>query len=83
LAFAARTRLTNDEIEVGLANAVTTNSYEREEMDRLLSETAEKALMAIAEKNYSGILGHKPKNTIELGLAISGYGTQVKAAFGK
>jgi hypothetical protein len=38
--------------------------------------------MAIAEKNYSGILGHKPKKIIELGLAISGYGTQVKAAFG-
>jgi hypothetical protein len=38
--------------------------------------------MAIAKKSYSSILGNKPKKTIELGLAISGYGTRVKAAFG-
>jgi hypothetical protein len=81
-AIAARKKLSSDEIEAGLATAVSTNSLESEEMDRLLSETAEKALMAIAEKSYSGILGgHKPKKTIELGLAISGYGTQVKAMF--
>jgi hypothetical protein len=38
--------------------------------------------MAIAKKSYSSILGNKPKKTIELGLAISGYGTRVKAVFG-
>jgi replicative DNA helicase len=60
LADVARKRLTRDEIEFGLATAVTTNGHESEEMDRILLETAEKALMAIAEKSYSGILGHKP-----------------------
>jgi hypothetical protein len=43
-----------------LATVVTTKSHESEETDGLLSDTAEKALMAIAEKSYSGILGRKP-----------------------
>jgi hypothetical protein len=83
LADMARDRLTGDEIEANL-EATAKKKYlgDPEKIDRILTDAARKALLAIAEKGYTGVLGHKPQKTIELGLAISGYGSKIKAAFG-
>jgi hypothetical protein len=53
-----------------------------EQIEDKLSQAVAKALKAIKEKNYHGIVALKAKNIIDLGLAIYGVGSKVKAAFG-
>jgi hypothetical protein len=47
-----------------------------------LSKAVALALKDIKGKNYHGIVALKAKRIIDLGLAIYGVGSQVKAAFG-
>ncbi|MDR1657109.1 MAG: hypothetical protein LBT47_06080, partial [Deltaproteobacteria bacterium] len=47
-----------------------------------LAKATEEALNNIVDRGYHGLLGHKPKEIIDLGLAIYGNGLEVKAAFG-
>ena len=51
------------------------------ELDRLLAETAQEALKAIAERDCRGAIAAYAKKTIGLGMAISRFGSKVKAAF--
>jgi hypothetical protein len=52
------------------------------EINEILVKGTQDALKAIAEKNYDDTMKLQAKEIIDLGLAISGYGNQVKAAFG-
>jgi hypothetical protein len=52
----------------------------KKKINNMLSKATKTALKAIAERNYHDTVKFKAKEIIELGLAISGYGSQVKAA---
>jgi hypothetical protein len=54
-----------------------------EQIEDKLSQAVGLALKAIKEKNYHRIVALKAKNIIDLGLAIYGVGSKVKAAFGE
>jgi hypothetical protein len=52
------------------------------QIDELLAKAAKQALNDITEKDYHGIVKLRAKKIIDLGLAVYGYGQQVKATFG-
>jgi hypothetical protein len=56
--------------------------HSKNKIDDMLTKAIKDALEAIAERNYHGVEKLKDKEIIGLGLVISGYGSQVNAAFG-
>jgi hypothetical protein len=83
LAALAKQKFTKDEVNEILQEATTELGVkEGKNIDDILFETTQDALKAIAERNYHDTLKLRAKEIIDLGLAISGYGSQVKAAFG-
>jgi hypothetical protein len=83
LAALAKQKFTKDEVtEILYEATIDMGIIEEKNIDDILSKTTLDALKAIAEKNYHDTVKLKAKEIIDLGLAISGYGSQVKAAFG-
>ncbi|MDR1872314.1 MAG: AAA family ATPase [Deltaproteobacteria bacterium] len=82
LAEAARNSLSGDAVKKVLTEATPSLDISKEEIDELLSETAQKALSDISTRNYHGIVNYKAKQIIDLGLAIYGGDATVKALFG-
>jgi hypothetical protein len=82
LAKLAREKLPPDEIEKTLLNAPSKSSLSNERIDEILSQAAQTALRDISAKDYHGPFRLEAKEFIDLGLAIYGVGSQVKAIFG-
>jgi hypothetical protein len=74
--------LSEEEIDEALLETGYMLKLSDEQIDSILTETAKIALTTISEKGYHGIVGPKAKKIIDLGLAIFGKGSKVKAAFG-
>jgi hypothetical protein len=81
LAKLAREKLPRDEIEKILLSAPSKSSLSAERIDGILAKAAQEALTDIAAKNYPGPFRLETKEFIDLGLAIYGVGSQVKAIF--
>ena len=56
--------------------------YSEEKIDTILTTAAKTGLDNIIKLNYHGPVKYRAKRIIDLGLAIYGYGTHVKAIFG-
>jgi hypothetical protein len=82
LADAARAHLSSEELQEALYMAGNKPSLSNDEIDSVLSKAVHKALRDITERDYQGLLRHKAKEIIDLGLAVYSHGSQVKAAFG-
>jgi hypothetical protein len=82
LAALAKVRLAPDVIENALLGAAPTSVLSEEKIDETLSEATQGALNDIITRNYHGILQHRAKEIIDIGMAIYGHGEQVKVAFG-
>ncbi|MDR2142439.1 MAG: hypothetical protein LBR11_11765, partial [Deltaproteobacteria bacterium] len=82
LANLAREKLPRDEVEKILLNAPSKSSLSVERIDGILAKAAQEALKDIAAKDYHGPFRLEAKEFIDLGLAIYGVGSQVKAIFG-
>jgi hypothetical protein len=82
LAKLAREKLPPDEIEKTLLYAPSKSSLSNERIDEILSQAAQTALRDIGAKDYHGPFRLEAKEFIDLGLAIYGVGSQVKAIFG-
>jgi hypothetical protein len=53
----------------------------KDKIDAVLSKAVQEALDDIEKRDYHGIVKLEAKKIIDLGLAVCGYGSQVKAAF--
>jgi hypothetical protein len=82
LADMARNTLSSEDLEEALYMAGDTPSLSNDVIDSVLSKAVKKALSGITERDYQGLLRHKAKEIITLGLAVYSHGSQVKAAFG-
>ncbi|MDR1109636.1 MAG: AAA family ATPase, partial [Deltaproteobacteria bacterium] len=82
LADTAKTHLSSEELQEALYMVGNKPSPSNDEIDSVLSKAAQKALKDITERDYQGLLRHKAKEIIDLGLAVYWHGSQVKAAFG-
>jgi predicted transcriptional regulator len=81
LATLAREKLPQDKLSEILLKIQTGSVFSEEEIDAILSEGTQEALNQILKQDYSGILRINAKEIIELGLAIFGSGSHVKATF--
>jgi hypothetical protein len=77
-----RSQISNNEIDKILSQEITDYNNQEGQIDELLSKATHRALKDIAEKDYHGVVKLRAKKIIDLGLAVYGRGTQVKAAFG-
>jgi hypothetical protein len=82
LALAARENVPQKKIKEALLKAASRSNWDPERVESLLSQAAQKALKDIAAKDYHGPFKLEAKRFIDLGLAIFGVGSQVKALFG-
>jgi hypothetical protein len=86
LAEAIKKELGKEEIKEILKNAARTSGSPSERIDKELSEAAELALRSVTDKYYHDVIISKavikPKEIIDLGLAVYGGGKKVLAAFG-
>jgi hypothetical protein len=82
LAKTAREVLEPSEIEGALLSVTPKSELAPERIESRLTESANLALEIIAKKNYSNLLQKfRPKEIINLGLAVYGFGSEVKAIF--
>jgi predicted AAA+ superfamily ATPase len=81
LAKLARKEIPQDKLSEILLDIQADSDLCEEEIDALLSEGAQEALSQILKQDYSSILRINAKEVMELGLAIFGSGSHVKAAF--
>jgi hypothetical protein len=81
LAQLAREKLSKEELEEVLPKESTKERPPKEQLEKLLSKTAQTALDTITQKDYHSILGHKAKEIIDLGMAIYGKANKVMALF--
>jgi hypothetical protein len=82
LVLTAKEKLAGDELPEALRKAAVIPPPTKERIDEMLSKAVEKALSDIIERDYHGIIKHKAKEIIDLGLAVYGGGSEVKAGFG-
>ncbi|MDR2142425.1 MAG: hypothetical protein LBR11_11695, partial [Deltaproteobacteria bacterium] len=82
LANLARERLPRDEIKKILLYAPSKSSLSAKRIDGILAKAAQEALNDIVAKDCHGPFRLEAKEFIDLGLAIYGVGSQVKAIFG-
>jgi hypothetical protein len=82
LADTARDHLSSEDLEEALYGAGDKPKISNTAIDSVLSKAVQKALNDITERDYQGLLRHKAKEIITLGLAVYSHGSQVKAAFG-
>jgi hypothetical protein len=86
LAEAAKQKLDSKEISAILKSAVSMSELSSEEITAKLSEKTSLALRNITERDYHGVIidrsKARPKEIIDLGLAVYGDGSEVLAAFG-
>jgi hypothetical protein len=78
----AKVRLAPDVIENALFGAAPTSVLSEEKIDETLSKATQGALNDIITRNYHGIIQHRAKEIIDIGMAIYGHGDRVKVAFG-
>jgi hypothetical protein len=82
LAAAAKSSLPKEVQREALLEAATKAELSDAEIDDPLSKAAQEALNDIKERDYHGIVIHKAKEIIDLGLAIHGGTGRVRAIFG-
>jgi hypothetical protein len=83
MAELAMEKLSNEVITDVLLGASPKLKLSDKQIDGKLSQAVALALKDIKDKNYHGIVALKAKKIIDLGLAIYGVGSQIKAAFGE
>jgi hypothetical protein len=81
LADTARDLLSSEDLEEALYRTGDKPKISNAAIDSVLSKAVRKALNDITERDYQGLLRHKAKEIIDLGLAIYRHGSLVKAAF--
>jgi hypothetical protein len=77
LAALAKGRLAPDVIENALFGAAPTSVLSEEKIEETLSESTQGALNDIITRNYHGILQHRAKEIIDIGMVIYGHGDRV------
>jgi hypothetical protein len=83
IADAAREILSPDVIQQALMDATGKESLPEEEIEGALTKAAQQALDQIKKNGYSDIIRHQSHGEVlNLGLAIYGNGSQLKAMFG-
>ncbi|MDR1658322.1 MAG: hypothetical protein LBT47_12365, partial [Deltaproteobacteria bacterium] len=81
LASAIRKNVSIDEIKQIYRQATSKFSLSNDQIDAILSQSVQQALLDIKERDYHGIVKLKAAKIIDLGLAIYGNGAKIKAAF--
>jgi hypothetical protein len=82
LARLVKDKLSEAQLNEILEDDVGTDLSE-EDIDGRLSKAADEALLSIEKKDYHSLLRNSADRFIDLGLAIYGSGSKVKAVFGK
>jgi hypothetical protein len=82
LAAAVKLKLTDDEIaEAFQEEAAATEDLSSEQIDHYLTKAAMDAINDVIKKDYHGPIGYMAEDIIDLGVAIYGYGLEIKAIF--
>jgi hypothetical protein len=82
LAMAVREKLNAYKIRKILLNAASNSKLQSEQIDEILIKASMQALSDIKERGYHGIIKHKAKEVIDLGLSIYEADGRVMAIFG-
>ncbi|MDR1050948.1 MAG: AAA family ATPase [Deltaproteobacteria bacterium] len=82
LADLAKVKLSSQELDAVLSEAGEKPDLSDDAVESVLSRATQEALNDIKKRDYPGLLRHKAKQIISLGVAGYGYKPRVKAVFG-